>query len=109
MIILIILLSLCLGFANAARGSGIKGGKVLVVLMMALSAYTITESWIIALLFPLPLCAFWWKPGGTGSSMPAILSWFHAPFISENLQWRAFEAISVIVYSLICGILWRAI
>lgn len=98
---MIILLSLCLGLINAARGSGIKGGKVYTLLAMWLVAWTLTDNPYITGLFPVPLLVFWWKKGGTGSSMKAVLSWFHIPFIPEDHQWRAFELVSVFVYSVV--------
>lgn len=93
--------SLINGIANAWRGSGLKGGKILTVVLMMGSAYYALPSYWFAGLFPLPLLLFWWKKGGTGSSHKAILSWFHIPYLREDLQWRAFEFTSVFLYSLI--------
>lgn len=119
---LTVLLTLCLGMANAARGSGYKlfpftipnwkiipeGSrghvtsctKPILLLCMVLVAYTITGNIWAALIFPTPLMWFWAKEGGTGESMPWILSWFHLPFIDDNQQWRAFEFVSVWVWGL---------
>lgn len=120
---LIILLSLCLGLANAARGSGYKllpfkipnwkiipedsrghitsCTKPILLLCMVLAAYTVTSNIWVALVFPAPLAWFWGKRDGTGGSMPWVLSWFHMPFIADNLQWRAFEFVSVLVYGVL--------
>lgn len=97
----IVLLSLCCGLANSARGSGIKNMKWPVLLSMALSAYTIWPNYWYIGLCPVPLLLFWIKPGGTGASMPWILSWFHILYIPADHQWRAFETFSVWIYMLI--------
>ena len=39
-----ILLSMCCAIANAARGGGVKWGKVVVVVMMLIACYALTES-----------------------------------------------------------------
>jgi hypothetical protein len=94
-----LLLALAIGLANAARGSGIKGGKVIVVLMMLLASYAMTWDVVRTIIFPLPLCAFWWQKGGTGIRMKetiAKLSFLHL----GNNTWRFFEFFSVFVYSL---------
>lgn len=97
---LIILLSLCLGLINAAKGSGIKGGKVAVILSMLVVAYIFTNNLIWTLLFPLPLCISWWVPGGTGGYMPWVISKFGFLGLGDN-TWRFFEVFEVFIYSLI--------
>lgn len=97
---LTLLLSLCCGLANSARGAGIKNAKLPVLLSLALYAYIITNNYWIAGFFWLPLALFWWKPGGPGSTMPYVVPY---------MQWRIFEFLSVFLYCLISGIIYNFI
>ena len=97
---LIILLSLCLGLLNAARGSGVKNMKPVVLLSMSLVAYIITGNYWVTGLFWLPLALSWWIPGGTGLYMPWVVK--KLAFLGlTNYTWRFFEFFSVFIYSLI--------
>ena len=97
---MILLLSLCNALVNAARGSGIKGGKVIVISMMLLSAYAVSFNVYSAIAFPIPLLMFWWQKGGTGRFMKEIVSYLSFLGIGNN-TWRFFEFSSIFIYSLI--------
>lgn len=98
---LTILLSLCLGLINSARGSGIPNMKFPELGAMGLAAYTITHSWIIAFLFPFPVMFMF--AYGTGELMAYLLA--HTPI----KVWRYWEFILVFVYSITCGIIYSLI
>lgn len=104
-LIMLLLLSLCNGFANGARGSGIKGGKVVVVLMMILSSFAITHSYY-SILFPIPLLLSWWVPGGTGGYMREVIGAMSFLNWNEGQKWRFFEIMVVFLYCMICGIIY---
>lgn len=98
---LTILLSLCLGFINSARGSGIPNMKFPEIGAMALAAYTITHFWIAAFLFPFPVIFMF--AYGTGELMSFLIA------KTPIKIWRYWEFILVFVYSLICGIIYSII
>ena len=97
---MIILFSLCNGLANAARGAGVKGGKVIVILMMLITAYSLSGSYIITACYPMPLLWHWWRKGGTGRDMKEIIAALSFLGFGDS-TWRFFEFASVFVYSII--------
>jgi hypothetical protein len=101
---LTLLLAMCIGAANAARGAGINGGKVVVFFLMWIAAWTVTENIYLTLLFPIPQGCFWWQKGGTGVWHPIVikaLKWLPVPDDNDSLRWRFFEFSSAFIYSLL--------
>lgn len=95
-----LLLSICIGLANADRGNGRKGGKVITVFMMLISAYVVWHSWYVVL-FPLPLLLSWWIKGGTGGYMRQVIEFLRFIPLDEGKRWRLFEFLAPFIYSLI--------
>jgi len=95
---LILLLSMCIGLINAARGSGIHNMKFPLLIAMSLSAYTITHNIYYALLFPVPQAIIF--ATGTGQYMP---------FVTKYINWRIFEWLYIFLYSLILGLIWTSL
>lgn len=95
-----LLLAMCIGVANAARGSGLKNTKPVVLVIMGIACFTITNVWWVSALFPLPLLVFWWI--GTGEAMAFLLNG------ADGKWWRVWEWGIPFVYSVIVlSILWR--
>ena len=95
-----VLFAMCLGIANAARGGGVKGGKVVVVVIMLIACYALTKSLLRTIIFPLPLLGFWWQSGGTGLNMPRTIKFFSFMQPYGEGAWRFTEWLSVFIYSL---------
>lgn len=93
-----VLLSLCLGLINSARGSGIKNMKFPELFAMSLVAYTITHDLWLSLIFPIPQALVF--AIGTGFWMPWIVRKLSFLGFGNN-TWRLFEFLSVFLYSLI--------
>lgn len=83
-----LLLAICLGLINAARGSGISGVKFIELIALGLSAYIITSDILLSIIFLIPVGLLF--ASGTGELMPVF-----------KIKWRYCEFLMIFIYSIL--------